>query len=119
MHFGTLVLALYCYCGDNVKIRTFKTLLSKKATIWLLKKSQTYRKLNVFHLLHGINKHSSKQAASVTCILEKKIFAAASFEGLSCFDSDRVKKLEVYFGLYESSLLLKRRDNRRNAFYEK
>ena len=34
LYFGTLVLASYCYCRDNAKIRTsFKTLASKKAAI--------------------------------------------------------------------------------------
>ena len=37
---------------------------------------------------------------------------------VSCFDSDKVKKLEVYFGLYESSLFLQRRDDQINTIYE-
>ena len=32
-----LVLALHCYCGDNVKWTSFKILVSKKTTIWHLK----------------------------------------------------------------------------------
>ena len=43
--FGTLVLALHCYCRD-CKIRAFfETLLSKKTKIWQLKKSQSNDKL--------------------------------------------------------------------------
>ena len=41
LYFGTLVFALYCYCGDNVKYG----LVSKKTTIWRLKKSQSNEKL--------------------------------------------------------------------------
>ena len=38
---------------------------------------------------------------------------------MSRFDSDRAKKSEVYFGLYESSLLLKRADDQLNTISEK
>ena len=38
LYFGTLILASYCYCEDNVKLRTFfKTLASKNAATWGLK----------------------------------------------------------------------------------
>ena len=63
-------------------------LASKKTTIWRLKKSQSNDKFleecNVFQLSHGIKNihHSSKQVATTTYMLEKKLFAAASFEGL-------------------------------------
>ena len=42
LYFGTLVLALCCYCGDNAQNTDFfKTLASKKAATWRFKKSQS------------------------------------------------------------------------------
>ena len=43
--FGTLVLALHCFCRDNVKYGLLSKHLSMKATIWRLKKSQSNDKL--------------------------------------------------------------------------
>ena len=37
---------------------------------------------NVFHLSHEIKKHSSKQVVLKTYILEKRIFAFATFKDL-------------------------------------
>ena len=62
----------------------FKTLASKKATLWALKKSQSNDKLlqknNDFQLKRN-KKHSLKQVISITCTLEKKFSVAATFEG--------------------------------------
>ena len=38
---------------------------------------------------------------------------------VSCFNSDKVKKLIVYFGLYKYPLHLCRRDNQIKTVYEK
>ena len=68
------------------KIRTsFKTLVSKKTTIWWMKKSHSNDKLLekiTSSSYHMEQKHSLKQVASITYTLEKRIFAAADFEGL-------------------------------------
>ena len=40
---------------------------------------------NVTQLSHEIKKHSSKQVVPVTCTLEKKLFAAATFKDLKVF----------------------------------
>ena len=45
---GTLVLGLFCYCGDTITYKTwisFKTFASKKAAIMAVKKSQSNDKL--------------------------------------------------------------------------
>ena len=78
LYFRILVLALHCYCWDNVKYRLLsKHLLQRKQQhgVWKISKSrQTFRK--------NIPEYSSKQVAPITYSLEKTFFAAASFEGL-------------------------------------
>ena len=71
-----------------------------------------------FITLH--KKHLSKQAASITYTLEKKRFYSYNISRfISRFNSDRVKKLEVQFDLYESSFLFWRIDNQINTIYKK
>ena len=73
---------LALHCGDKThKIRTsFKTLVSKKATIWWLKESQSSDKL----LSKMSSSHNIHHRAS--CIYNihtgENFFAAATFEGL-------------------------------------
>ena len=61
-----------------------------------------FLKGNVFQLWYGIKSNE------VSCIYNKhtggKVFADATFEGLWVDSFETVKKLVVYFGLYESSL---------------
>ena len=82
-----------------------KKLLPKKVTTCRSRKLQCYNKLYEKQWLLVLiwnKKHSSKQVVPITYTLEKKFFAAATFEGLvSSFFSDIVKKL-IYFGLHES-----------------
>ena len=61
------------------------------------------------------------EASSIYNIhIEDKIFCSCYFcRFANSFDSDRVERLEVYFGLYESSLLLYRRDDEISTVYEK
>ena len=54
LHFGTLVLALYCHCGDK-----------KYLPIVLWNK-----------------KHLSRQAVPIRCTLCNRLFGVANFEGL-------------------------------------
>ena len=101
--------SLHCYCGDNGKygLRTFlKTLVSKKMTIWQLKKSYNNNKLleKITPPVITLNKkHSSKQVASVTYTLEKKCLQLLLLKVCESFRFGHIKKLEGYFGLYESS----------------
>ena len=54
---------------------------------------QAFRKNNVFHLSQWDEKHSSKQVASITYTLEKKLFAAGFFlRFVRRFNLERVKK---------------------------
>ena len=54
---------------------------------------QAFRKNNVFHLSQCDEKHSSKQVASITYTLEKKLFVASFFLRFVCrLDFKRVKK---------------------------
>ena len=72
---------LALHYGDKIhKMRaSFKTFVSKKATIWQLKESQSNDKL-LFKMMSSATawnkKHSSKKVASIA------FFAAATFEGL-------------------------------------
>ena len=68
-------------CGDKIyKMRaSFKTFVSKKATIWRLKESQSNDKLLLKMMSSATawnKKHLSKKVASIA------FFAAATFEGL-------------------------------------
>ena len=49
---------------------------------------------------------------------EKVFYSCYGWRFVSRFFSDRVKKLVVHFGLYESSLDFRRRENEINAAYE-
>ena len=81
-----LVLALYYYCGDNVKYGLFsKNFIERK------QKHGGWENLSVtinFYekqwllVFTKIKKHSSKQVVSITYTLEKRYLAAATFEGL-------------------------------------
>ena len=65
-------------------------------------------------------KHLLKQATSITYTLEKKRFYSYNIQRfVSRFNSDRVKKLEVQFDLYESSFLFWRIDDQINTIYKK
>ena len=65
---------------------SFKTLVSKNATTWRLQKplrlTINFYKKQGLPVITWKKKHSSKQAVSITYSLEKKVFAAAPFEGL-------------------------------------
>ena len=66
------------------KRTSFKTLVSKKTTIWQLRKSHSNDKLwekVTSSSYHMEQKHSSKEVASITYTLEKTIFSAATFKG--------------------------------------
>ena len=90
------------------KIRTsFKTLVSKKTTIWRLKKYQSNNKLlekiTSPKLSHGTkNIHRSKLHLKHTQ-WRKKILQLMLLNVCESFRFRQIKKLEVYFGLYESS----------------
>ena len=73
---------------------------------------------NVLWLLHGIkNKH---QTNLYLYTMNKNVFRRLYFLQLvSCFNSDKVKKLIVYFGLYKCPLPFCRRDNQIKTVYEK
>ena len=81
-----------------------------KATIWWLNKSHSNEKLLgqiTFSNITWNKNHSSKLVASITYTPEKHFFAATTFEGLQVvYRLGQIEKLEVYFGLYKSSLLL-------------
>ena len=89
------------------KIRTsFKTLVSKKTTIWRLKKSHSNDKL--LEKITSSSYHMEQKTfieASCICNIHtgEKIFAAAALKVCEPFRFGQIKKLEVYFGLYESS----------------
>ena len=83
--FETLVLAMHCYCGDNVKYQLLSKHVSKKATLWQLKNLQLtanfYKKY--FPVIKCNKKHPPRQAVSITYKkIEQTFFAAATFEGL-------------------------------------
>ena len=72
---------LALHCGDKIYKMgaSFKTFVSKKATIWRLKESQSNDKLLLKMMSSATawnKKHSSKKVASIA------FFAAASFEDL-------------------------------------
>ena len=61
-------------------------------------------------------KHSLKQVLSIIYTLKKDVFCSCYFQRfVRRFLSDRVEKLVVYFGLYESSLLFSRREDQINT----
>ena len=106
-------LLLWRYC----KIWTsFKTLVSKKATIWQLKKSHSNDRL-----LEKITSSSyhmeQKTFIEASCIYNihtgEKNFCSCYFWRFS-FRFGQIKKLEVYFGLYQSSFTFieKKRPNK-------
>ena len=61
-------------------------------------------------------KHSSKQVLPKTYTMDKKSFAAATFEGLWFV---HIKKCKVYLGLFEFSLHFYSRYDLTNIIYEK
>ena len=63
-------------------------------------------------------KHSSKKVLPITYTLEKRFFAVATLEAL-CLLSRQSKKLAVYFGLCESSLILQRKEDQINTVCKK
>ena len=105
------------------KIRTsLKTLFSKKTAIWRLKKSQSNDKLleeitsSSYHMEQKTNVEGS-------CIYnihtgEKKL-QLLLLKVCESFRFAQIKKLEVYFGLCESSLTLWWREDRINTVYVK
>ena len=90
------------------KIRTsFKTLVLKKTTIWRLKKSQINDNDKLFSNYHMRSKTSIKTSFIYNIRTGEESFCSCFCGGfVNRFDRDRVKNLEVYFVLYESSLLL-------------
>ena len=64
-------------------------------------------------------KDSSKQVVSMINKLGKEFFSAATSKGSLDVYFETVKKLVVYFGLYESSLHFSRRDDQKNTAYWK
>ena len=93
---GSFILEIwdkYCmHCGHNVKYGPFlKRLFIRK---------QQHGDDSVFELIEN-EKQSSNQVAPLTYTLEKNGFCNYFCRFVSCFFSDRVKKLVVYFGLYE------------------
>ena len=88
--------------GRYRKIRTsFKTLVSKKTTIWWLKKSHSNNKLlelnNVFQLSHR-TKSIRRSKLYLKIFLQLPLLKVC----------ESIKKLEVYFGLYEPSFYIYR-----------
>ena len=92
------------------KIRTsFKTPISKEATIWRLNESRSNDKL-LPKIMSSSYHMELKILIEASCIYNmhtgEKDFCSYYFRRfVSRFDSNRVTKLEMYFGLYESSLL--------------
>ena len=89
--FGTLGDKYCMHCGYNVKYGPFlKRLFVRK---------QQHGRDNVFQLIEN-EKQPSSQVAPITYTLEKNGFYNHFCRFVSCFFSDRVIKLVVYFGLY-------------------
>ena len=87
-----LALVLQCYCGEKVKQTSFKTLVSKQTTTWWLKKLHSNNKL-CLPIITWIKKHSSKQVASISYTLDKKVIAVDTLRIARHLDSDRLQNL--------------------------
>ena len=109
--------ALHCTALEKRKIRTsFKTLVSKKETVWCLKKSHSNDKLleNITSSSYNMEQKTFIEASCIYNIhTGKKFFCSCYFWRFS-FRFTQIKKLEVYFGLYQSSFTFieKRKPNK-------
>ena len=124
-HCGTLVFTLYFNFGIsiveiNIKIQTFfKLLVSKAQELGGWNEPQGKDNFYEKHYLPVAtwNKNNlSKQVVPMIYTLDKRFLQLLYFwKFASCFFSGRVKKLVVYFGLYESSLDFLRREDEINT----
>ena len=111
-----MVLALYCYCGDNVKYGFLSEHLFQRKQqygAWKNLILTSFKKKLRLPLITWDKKHLSKQVTSITYTLEKKVFQLLLWRFVSRFDSGKVKKtwsvlwsVRVFFAFTE-----KRRPN--------
>ena len=82
----SLATALYWYCAGNIKYELLsKHLFQRKLQYggWKnFKVTKNLYKKQWLQVIKWNKKHSSNQVLSITCTLEERFFAAATFEGL-------------------------------------
>ena len=104
-----LVFVLHCYCGDMVKYGLLsKHLFQRKQQHGWFKKSHFNNKLceKITSASYQVEQKTFIEASCIYSIHtgEKHFCSCYFWRFVSRLDSDRLKKCEVYFGLYESSL---------------
>ena len=82
-YFGASAIGLYCYFGNKVKYGLLSNTCFKKRNNMAVGK--TFREINFYKkqclpVTIWNEKNSSKKVLSITYILEKKLFTAATFK---------------------------------------
>ena len=112
-----LELLYFQFCEDKMEYGEGNSTAIEKL---ISQENPFFRKNNIFLFITRNKKYSSKEVASKHAHWWKKFLCSYYFwRFVNRFDTYGVKKLEVYLYLYESSLLLQRRDDQISSCYEK
>ena len=110
LYFWSLLLALYCYCRENVKYGPFSKHFLQRTQEhdgWKsLRSNDKLFKKQCLSVITQNKKHSSKQVIPITYTLGKRFVAAVTFEGLSVASLRREYKKMQFCLVCMSSLYI-------------